>query len=224
VSSVKDKGDKYEVIVVDDGSDLPIENSRLEHNSIVRLIRYDVNQGKGHALAYGAAHANGDNVIFLDSDGDIDVAILSKYVAALKDADMVIGSKRHPLSNVKCSTGRKFLSCGFFVIVKILTGTRVTDTQSGLKAFRSEALRRILPLVSVKKYAFDVELLTIAQLLGMKVAEMPITMRIETGFSKRATMRMLIDLLGIAYRLRVLRWYQSNAKKGRPAYSPIIKW
>jgi hypothetical protein len=101
---------------------------------------------------------------------------------------------------------------------------RATDTQAGLKAARSKALYMILPLLSVKKYAFDAELLAVASLLNYRIEELPVFIDLRASFSVRKVFRMLIDLLGIAYRLRIKRWYQKNIVKMSNTYNPIIGW
>ena len=83
----------------------------------------------------------------------------------------------------------------------------------------------MLPLISVKKYAFDVELLVVAKLLKLKIVELPAIVTLGNGFRKRHMLRMLVDLLGISYRLRMKRWYQINiAKRKVDPYRPIMKW
>jgi hypothetical protein len=102
-----------------------------------------------------------------------------------------------------------------------VAGVRVSDTQSGFKAFRSEALAKAMSLVSVKHYAFDVELLAVAKLLKLRIVEVPVRIRLGSLFSARQVVRMLVDLLGITYRLRVIRWYQKNLYNARATYRPI---
>ena len=89
-----------------------------------------------------------------------------------------------------------------------MTGAPLKDTQAGLKAMRKSAFVNIFPRLSVKRYAFDVELLTVADLYGLSIVEMPTQVRIEKSFQAKELFRMFIDLLGIAYRLRVIHWYQ----------------
>jgi hypothetical protein len=105
-----------------------------------------------------------------------------------------------------------------------VAGVRVSDTQSGFKAFRREALVKIMALVSVKRYAFAVELVVVAKLLKLRIVELPVRIRLGGLFSARQVVRMLVDLLGITYRLRVIHWYQKNLYNARATYKPIIKW
>ena len=215
----------YEIIVVDDGSKdgtRGILEGLLGKN--LKMVGYDKNQGKGHALKLGLYRATGQFAFLIDSDSEIHTEQLLSYVEALDSADFVIGSKRHPLSSVKTPAMRMFLSLGFNVLERLLTGVRATDTQAGLKAARSEALYKVLPLLSVKRYAFDAELLAVASLFDFRIVEMPVNIDLKATFSGRQVFRMLIDLLGIAYRLRIRRWYQRNKRAMANTYTPIIPW
>ncbi len=215
----------YEIIVVDDGSQDRTRKIAKEHaDQRVKVFGYDRNQGKGHALKVGLHHATGQFAFLVDSDSEIQPKELMTYVKALESADIVIGSKRHPLSTVRTPVMRKFLSLGFNILERILTGVRATDTQAGLKAAKSEALYRILPLLSVKRYAFDAELLAVASLLNCRIRELPVNIDLRATFRARQVFRMLIDLLGITYRLRIRRWYQRNLLSMSSTYEPIINW
>jgi dolichyl-phosphate beta-glucosyltransferase len=215
----------YEIIVVDDGSNDGTRRivEELTHKR-VKLVGYERNQGKGHAIKLGLYHATGQFAFLIDSDSEIRAKELMSYVDALASADFVIGSKRHPLSTVRTPAGRRFLSLGFNVLERVLTGVHATDTQAGLKAARSTALYQVLPLLSVKRYAFDAELLAVASLFDFKIKELPVNIDLKATFSARQVFRMFIDLLGIAYRLRIKHWYQRNKASMSNTYNPIIPW
>ncbi len=215
----------YEIIVVDDGS---TDDTRSTVEGLadgrVKIVGYGVNQGKGHALRLGFLQATGEFTFMLDSDSEIQPKELVEYVSALESADIVIGSKRHPLSTVRTPVARRFLSLGFNLLEQILTGVKASDTQAGLKAARSRVLYKILPLLSVKKYAFDAELLAVASILDYRIQELPVSIDLRASFSLRKVFRMLIDLMGIAYRLRIRHWYQKNKVATKGTYKPIIPW
>jgi hypothetical protein len=109
---------------------------------------------------------------------------------------------------------RKLLSHGFNLVVTLLTGLRVRDTQSGMKAFRRNVLETVLPKLTVKRFAFDVELLTVANLKGFSIVEYPVSIKmggpITLGPLVRMVWVMFIEMLSIAYRLRVLRYYNGQ--------------
>jgi glycosyltransferase involved in cell wall biosynthesis len=209
---IKGKNLPYEIVVVDDGS---IDGTLCKvvrcakRNEHVRVVSYVENVGKGHAVKTGFMQAFGNTVVFVDSDMEINLESISKYLEALKQgADIVIASKRHSDSRVQVSLTRKILSISFNGLVRFLTGIPLNDTQSGLKAMKKNAFEDIFPRLAVKKYAFDVELLAVAHLYGLKIVEMPVTIKIDVSFNLKQIWNMFVDLLGIAYRLRLVHWYQ----------------
>lgn len=208
---VKDAGLRYEIVVVDDGS---IDKTRIKaikyanNNGHVRVIGYNRNVGKGYAVKKGFMEAVGDAVVFVDSDMEIDLERISSYVEALRYGDIALASKWHPESVVEIPCIRRILSHSFNVLVRVMTGVTLKDTQTGLKAVRRKTFEDIFPRLAVKRYAFDVELLTVANLYGLRVVEMPVKIRMQGLFSLREVWLMFRDLLGVAYRLRVLRWYR----------------
>lgn len=209
-AAVRDSGVNYEIIVVDDGS---LDNTKrkaaeyAQRNGHVKCIGYKGNMGKGYALRKGFWNAAGDVVVFVDSDLEIDAKQIGKYVEALKHGDVAIASKWHPESVVHIPLIRKILGHGFNVFVRLMTGLKLKDTQTGLKAMRREAFEKIFPKLAVKRYAFDVELLAVANIQGLRIVELPVNITLKASFRLREVWKMFIDLLGIAYRLRVLRMY-----------------
>ena len=132
----------------------------------------------------------------------------------MKHGDIVIASKRHINSQVEVPLSRRILSESFNGLVRLLTGVPLKDTQSGLKAMKKSAFINIFPRLAVKRYAFDVELLAVANLYGLKVVEMPVNIKLDAKFKPSEMWHMFMDLLGIAYRLRIIHWYQTtNSRK-----------
>jgi glycosyltransferase involved in cell wall biosynthesis len=216
---------EFEIIVVDDGStDETRQMAADVYDGRVKVVGYNRNRGKGYALKRGFDFVTGEFSFLIDSDLEIRATDLSIYLRELEDSDFVIGSKRHPLSTVQTPVVRKFLSLGFNALERMLTGVSASDTQSGLKGAKSTSLYGILPLLSVKKYAFDAELLAVATIANLKIKELPVQIQLKASFSVRQVFRMFIDLLGIAYRLRVKRWYQKNMIRMSDTYKPIIPW
>jgi hypothetical protein len=98
-------------------------------------------------------------------------------------------------------------------MVRVLTGVPLKDTQSGLKAMRKSAFIDIFPRLAVKRYAFDVELLAVANLYCLRVVEMPVNIKLDAKFKPKDMAHMFVDLLAIAYRLRIIHWYQRTLSK-----------
>lgn len=201
----------YEMVVVDDGStDGTYEVLQRESKSYskLKIISYKPNRGKGFAVKKGVLESKGSIVLFTDGDLDITPNRIKEYVDQLSTCDLVIASKRHPASRVKAPISRRILSRVFNLFVRVITGIKIKDTQAGMKAGEGEVMRKIFTTMLVKRYAFDVELLVIANLMALNVAEMPLELTIDRRFRTREIIRMLIDVLAISYRVRVRKWYQ----------------
>lgn len=211
----------YEVIVINDGS---LDNTRqvVESASLndprIRLISYSVNMGKGYAIKQGVLHSRGRYILFMDGDGDISADVLATYLTRMSRVDIAIGSKNHPHSIVSAPRSRRIQSKCFQLFVKILLDLRVTDSQVGLKAGRGDTFRKIFERVIVNRYAFDAEMLVIAALMDLKIAELPVNIDLDRSFRKKDIIKMALDVFAIAYRLKVLKWYQKNMDKRRPNY------
>ncbi len=214
----------YEIIVIDDGSvDRTSQRVAAMGDDRVRIVKNHVNQGKGFSVKRGAEAANGEYVIMSDADMNVNPGRIIDYMHLLESADIIVSSKRHPKSVYEAPLTRKILSLGFTLLARVLTGIKASDTQTGLKAFKGESLKRAIRLVLVKRYAFDVELLAVAELLRLKTVEIPTVVRLGNRFGKGAALRMLVDLLAVAYRLRFLKWYQKNLEVLVPQYEPLFK-
>jgi hypothetical protein len=208
----------FEVIVVDDGSndETYLQAARLldDLGGRVRVVRYDVNQGKGNALMCGAAYATGEYVVFLDADMDLHPRQLPTFfgIMSATGADVVIGAKRHPLSKVNYPFVRKIYSAVYYVMIRVLFGLPIRDTQTGLKVFKTEVLRNVFPRILVKRFAFDIEVLTNAHRLGYQIVDAPVTLEFKRGEGRvrfSDVKSMLLDTLSVFYRMHVLRYYDA---------------
>jgi glycosyltransferase involved in cell wall biosynthesis len=204
-----------ELIIVSDGSIDRSEDRLLEEAADVgRVIHYDRNLGKGYAIKAGVLAASGRYIAYVDSDLDLDPAAIPGFleVARQDGLDFVIGSKRHPQSLVHYPVARRVSSWLYQQLVRVLFRLDVRDTQVGLKVFRREVADEVMPLLLVKQYAFDLELLAVARALGYhRLREMPITLRYRftgSGVRSIAVIFALIDTAAIFYRLRILRYYE----------------
>lgn len=171
------------------------------------------NGGKGAALKAGFDNSTGKYILLLDGDLDINPVRTPVFfeVMSQRNADIVIGSKRHPDSLVQYPWHRRVVSWIYFTIVRIASGLNVTDTQTGMKLFKREILMEALGRMLVKAYAFDLELLAIAHQRGAKIAEAPVEINFGSKFGclKAHTIKtMAIDTLAIFYRLRILNYYK----------------
>ncbi|MCM8796156.1 MAG: glycosyltransferase [Candidatus Omnitrophica bacterium] len=206
----------WELIVIDDGScDATYEISREiaeRYPSQIQVKKNPVNLGKGRALKKALHYVSGEYTLWLDADMELHPlqAQTLMDIMRLDNADIVIGSKLHPNSIVDYPFLRKIVSLGYYLLVKFLFGLPCHDTQTGIKLFRTEVLRKVFPRILVKKFAFDLEVLVNAHHLGYKIAEAPV--RIERRrWQSRIGMRTIFttawDTLAVWYRMYILRYY-----------------
>jgi glycosyltransferase involved in cell wall biosynthesis len=206
-------GITYEVIVVSDGN---TDNTVLEAESVVssniKVVQYNVNMGKGYALRCGVSRSSGELITFIDADMELDPRYIKPFLAVMDgfDCDAVIGSKRHPMSRVHYPLFRRFQSWIYQMLIGVLFHLKVRDTQTGLKLFKRRVLADVVPLLAIKRFAFDLELLVVARTLGYrKVMEAPVLLeyRFNSTVNPLAVWHTLWDTAAIFYRLHVVRFY-----------------
>jgi glycosyltransferase involved in cell wall biosynthesis len=208
-------GEDVELVVVSDGSidDTAERLLAARADAGIRVIHYDRNLGKGYAVKTGALASNGDWVALIDADLDLDPSSIPGFLEAARreQLDFAIGSKRHPDSVVEYPRSRRVASWCYQQLNRALFRLDVRDTQVGLKVFSRRVADDVLPLLLVKQFAFDVELLAVASSLGYdRVRELPIRLDYRfrgSGVRSRAVLLALWDTFAIFYRLRILRTY-----------------
>jgi hypothetical protein len=125
--------------------------------------------------------------------------------------DAVVGSKRHPESRVRYPLIRRVYSAGYQLLVALLFRVNTPDTQVGAKVFRRELLETVTPLLLVKRWAFDLEVLAVGAEFGFdRIEQAPIELQYRfsgTSIDWRAVFRMFQDTLAIAYRIHLRHWY-----------------
>ncbi|MGA3217780.1 MAG: glycosyltransferase [Acidimicrobiales bacterium] len=217
-------GATYEVVAVSDGStdgsDHDLDEIVAGHPQLTNLV-FAHNQGKGAALRIGLARGRGRYLGFIDADGDLDPILLDSFqtMVRLYSPDIILGSKRHPLSEVEYPLLRRVYSWGYQQVVRIGFRLNIRDTQTGIKLIRRDVLSAVLPRMVEKRFAFDLELFVIARRLGYKrFLEAPIRLRHQftSTVSWRSVYRSLLDTLAIWYRLRVLHFYDGDQGPATP--------
>lgn len=209
----------YEIICVVDGKvDKTYEKAKKIASGKIKIFGYEKNKGKGYTVRFGMARASGDFIAFIDAGMDINpngIAILLEHMLWYK-SDVIVGSIRHSASKViGYPLKRKIFSVGYHWMTRFLFGLRITDSQRGLKIFKREVLERVLPRLMVKTFAFDIEMLAVARLLGFKkIHDGPVVMDarrfINSSVKTTTVFYMLMDTLAIYYRLNILHYYNGK--------------
>jgi len=197
-----------EVIVVDDGSTDETAAKAEEVLSptfpLLRVLQLHNNSGKGAAIRVGTAAATAPVVLFMDADMSIEPSQIPHLVKAIGPADLAIGS-RSLAESVVLSNGvqRKVMGRSFNMLVGALTDMPFGDTQCGFKAFRTPLARILFHLLTVQRFAFDVELLCLARRLRMEIGEVAVRWH-EVGHSRVRTLTdsvtMTRDVLNVSRR------------------------
>lgn len=216
-------GIDYEIIVVIDGY---VDKSKQEALKVqskrIVVTGYETNHGKGYAVRFGMAKSQGDIIGFIDAGGDLKSEGISILLAHFSwyNADCIIGSKLHPASKVEYPFFRKILSFGYQMLVKVLFGLNIRDSQVGLKLYRREVLEDVLPRLLVKEFAFDIEILSVAHRLGYtRIYEAPVELTFRGGSSITSqnfwniVINVLWETLAVFYRLRILHYYDNTNKR-----------
>lgn len=209
----------YEIICVVDGlkndRDKTYEKAKVEKGKDLKVYFYKRNKGKGYAVRFGMARARGGVIAFIDAGSDLHAKGLGLALEHMKwyEADIIIGSKRHHASKVKYPWRRKVLSFLVQKATKFTFGLNVSDTQTGLKVFKRAVLVKVLPRMAVKRWAFDLEMLTIANRIGFKrIYESPveITHNFMSNVGLSSVQNFFIDYLAIIYRTYILHYYDDG--------------
>jgi glycosyltransferase involved in cell wall biosynthesis len=217
--------EELEVIVVSDGSIDGTAERLLESRAEkgIRVIHYDRNLGKGYAVKAGSLASHGEWIALVDADLDLDPSSIPAYLelARREGLDFAIGSKRHPDSVVHYPRSRHFASWCYQQLNRLLFRLDVRDTQVGLKVFSRRVADDVLPLLLVKRFAFDLELLAVASSLGYdRIRELPVRLEYRfsgSGVGSLAVLGALWDTAAIFYRLRILRTYERKRRLFRGA-------
>jgi glycosyltransferase involved in cell wall biosynthesis len=172
-----------ELIVVDDGStDKTAEIAQQSLQQIgrveARVIRYETNRGKGYAVRTGLLAARAPLALFSDADLSTPITETAKLIKAIEHDgyDFVFGSRAldRSLIGVHQSWRREQGGRAFNLLVRLLTGLPYWDTQCGFKAFRMSVCRPIIETATIDRFGFDVELIYVAQLAGLRLQEIPV--------------------------------------------------
>lgn len=209
----------YEVICVVDGElDNTLEETKKIKRNKVKVFSYPENHGKGYAIRFGMARSKGDLISFLDAGMDISPKGIMMLISHLEwyNADIIVGSKRHPASKVNYPFVRHIYSIGYHLVVRLLFGLPLKDTQSGIKIFKRSVLEKILPRLLVKNHAMDIEMLAVSWRLGFKlIFEAPIEVTFDkttSNISWKTIFYMLWDTFAVFYRLKILHYYDDKNK------------
>jgi len=235
-TTLKNTPYNFEIIGVVDGTNLDksLENAQkvAKKHKNIKVYGYPTNKGKGQAVRYGMHKSKGDVVAFIDAGMDINPEGIVMLLEHMKwyDAQIITTSKLHHASKVHGYP--LWRTKGYYYLVKLLFGLKIHDTQTGLKAYKRYVLDKVLDKLVVKKYAFDIEILAVANYLGFnKIYEAPVeikydadnsSLKISDLLKSKIIKDFILETFAIWYRLKILKYYKDGRKRVR-VYDPELK-
>jgi dolichol-phosphate mannosyltransferase len=209
VTRVRTAVPDVDILIVDDNSPDgtgEIADKLAASDTRVHVMHRPGKSGLGTAYiaGFGWALENSYNVMVeMDADGSHDPQDLPKMLAALNDADLVIGSRYIPGGTVvNWPKSREALSRGANVYVRMMLGIGVHDATGGYRAYRASTLRGIgLAEVDSQGYCFQIDLTLRTVSNGGRVTEVPITFTERARGKSKMSRAVILEAL-----LRVARW------------------
>jgi len=182
-----------EILVVDDGSaddTVAVAKRLLADTPNAGVLRLGRHLGKGAAVRAGVAHAVGNRIVFMDADMATDLAHLDPLLGHLDHTPVAIGSRGAPgavTNGVTPSSDAAHRA--FNALARRTTGLAIMDFQCGFKAFRAPVAKLLFHLLHERGYAFDVELLALADRIGYGISEVPVHWKAVRG----SHVRIVVD-------------------------------
>jgi dolichyl-phosphate beta-glucosyltransferase len=197
----------WEVILVDDGStDDTVDRARrfaAEESLDLRVVSYGANRGKGAAIRAGVLASSGDPILVSDTDLSTPLSEWTKLAERLPTHPVAIGSRalEQALIRKRQPFYRQFMGRTFNRFVRLLTVRGIGDTQCGFKLFRADVAKDLFSAARIDRFAYDVEILYLAQRRGIPIAEVPVVW-INSPESKVAVVRDSLRMLWDLFRIR----------------------
>lgn len=199
-----------EVILVDDGSARAHRVQPDELPARVSLVQLEENRGKGHAVRQGMLRARGDCRLFTDVDLPYDLeAIPYARDLVARGFHAVFGDRtlRGSAAEVRVSPLRRVTSRAFSKLVSLFVVSGVPDTQCGFKVFSGPLAAALFPLLTIDRFAFDVEVYYVLLKHDVLIKRLPVRLR-NAGAS---SVTPALDAVEMA---RALAWLPWNHRRG----------
>ena len=218
-AALQDRGGEWEIVVVDNAStDATVRRAAPFLGDRIRMLRNDVNRGKGFSVRRGMLAASGDLRLMCDADCAPSLVSLPVMEALITDADVVAGARNAPDSQVARyqPRRRRLVSLGFILLCRLIMSEPLRDVFCGFKLFTAEAVQATFPVARIDGWVFDAEILALARARGLRVRPCGIT------WTHRAASRLSIPRVVVPALLELLRVRASVARDVTPQLTARI--
>lgn len=195
-----------EIIVVSDGSsDKTVDTVKKFIGKIknLKIESYEKNRGKGYAVRKGVEASRGEHILFTDADNSTPIEEYERLKKAFTDHDVAIaiGSRYLPSSDVQIKQPfyRRALGRVGNVLIRMFLIDGLRDTQCGFKLFNGSVAKEIFSMQKVTRFGFDMEALVIANSLGYKIKEVPVSWFNSAESRVRPIKDALVTLKDLVY-------------------------
>jgi dolichyl-phosphate beta-glucosyltransferase len=202
----------YRVLVADDGSTDGTPRLAAALGPRFSTVSLPSNRGKGAAVRNAMLRATGRVMAFTDADLPFELESLRQayHLVRARHCQVVFGARDLAQSThlARRKLSRTAATWLFRQIVKRLVSSEVTDTQCGLKAFSRRAAHEIFSRLTLDGFAFDAEVVFLAERLGLVCERIPVNLVREYGSTlslRRHTLPMLRDIVALWRRNRRLQ-------------------
>lgn len=205
--------ERLDVLVIDDNSPdgtAEIVESIKKNDGRVKLLRRPGKLGLGTAYLDGfryALNSGYDRIMEMDADFSHDPESIAPLLAAMDDADLVIGSRyvNNTVNVVNWPLSRLILSKAASIYTRVITGMPVYDPTGGFKCFSATVLRAIdLDRVHSQGYSFQIEMNFRAWKRGFVIREIPIVFVDRTVGKSKMTRKNIIEAVWMVWWLKLL--------------------
>jgi dolichyl-phosphate beta-glucosyltransferase len=209
----------WETILVDDGStdDTVLRARRVagEEKLDLRVISYGENRGKGAAIREGVLASSGDPLLISDTDLSTPLSEWVKLAERLPTHPVAIGSRgmEQDLVRKRQAIHRILLGKVGNTIIQVFAVPGIQDTQCGFKLFQGDVARELFADARIDRFAWDVEVLYLAQRWGLAIAEVPVLW----FNSPESKVRVVRDAVQTLWDVLRIRWMHRGDKPPTPA-------
>ena len=206
IACLEAQGQDWEIIVVDDGSQdrtaAVVQRHLPSHPGRIHLLRLPRNRGKGAAVQLGVVNATGRFILIVDADNATPIDTLGAFLKEAREDEILIGSRYVSSANIekRQANSRVLIGRAGNLLIRFFLIEGISDTQCGFKLFPGRIAKDLFCRQRTEGWGFDMEILSIAQAMGLRIREKGVTWRDVPGSRLRpirAAIRTLLELATI---------------------------